>query len=33
MTAHTDDYQKTTVTIVSDKAHPSALILPVVDGK
>jgi uncharacterized protein len=33
MTAHPGDYQKAPVTIVSDKAHPSALILPVVDDK
>jgi hypothetical protein len=33
MTAHPGDYQKATVTILSDKAHPSGLILPVVDGK
>ncbi len=33
MTAHPNDYQKATVTIISDKAHPSALILPLVNGK
>jgi uncharacterized protein len=33
MTAHPADYQKATVTILSDKAHPSAVILPLVSGK
>jgi uncharacterized protein len=33
MTARPDNYQKATVTIVSDKAHPSAVILPLVNGK
>jgi len=33
MTADPADYHKATVTIISDKAHPSALILPVIDGK
>jgi hypothetical protein len=30
MTARPDDYQKSTVTILSDKAHPSGIILPLV---
>jgi hypothetical protein len=33
MTAHPDDYQKASVTILSDKTHPSGLILPLVNGK
>jgi uncharacterized protein len=33
MTARPDNYQKATVTILSDKAHPSGLILPLVNGK
>jgi uncharacterized protein len=33
MTARPGDYQKATVTIISDKAHPSGLILPLVDGR
>jgi hypothetical protein len=33
MTAHPSDYQKATVTIISDKAHPSALILPLVNSQ
>jgi hypothetical protein len=33
MNAHPEDYQKATVTILSDKAHPSGLILPLVNGK
>jgi uncharacterized protein len=33
MTARPADYQKATVTILTDKAHPSGLILPLVNGK
>jgi putative CocE/NonD family hydrolase len=33
MTAHPGDYQKATVTILSDKAHPSSITLPLVNGK
>ncbi len=33
MTANPADYQKATITVLSDKAHPSGLILPVIDGK